>query len=252
MNAAGLLVSVRDADEAGAALRGGAAIIDVKEPLHGPLGCAEGAVAAAVAAVVGGRAAWTVALGELADGVAVVHHRLASVEAALGDAIERPHAVKVGLAGLAGTDWTRRLAEVDRRRSRDTALVAVAYADWDAAGAPHPDEVIASATRLGCRWVLFDTAVKGAAGLLDGVSAPAVAGWVARARKVGLRVAVAGSLSLDDLESRPLPDCDVVGVRTAVCSGGRYGRVVEERVRRAAVALRRVGPAPTDARGVER
>ena len=34
----GLLVSVRDADEAEAALRGGAALIDVKEPRHGSLG----------------------------------------------------------------------------------------------------------------------------------------------------------------------------------------------------------------------
>ena len=34
----GLLVSVRDAAEAEAALRGGATLIDVKEPRHGSLG----------------------------------------------------------------------------------------------------------------------------------------------------------------------------------------------------------------------
>ena len=35
-----LLVSVRSADEARAALAGGADLIDVKEPAHGPLGAA--------------------------------------------------------------------------------------------------------------------------------------------------------------------------------------------------------------------
>ena len=36
-----LLVSVRSADEAEAAIAGGADVIDVKEPSHGPLGMSE-------------------------------------------------------------------------------------------------------------------------------------------------------------------------------------------------------------------
>ena len=38
---AGLLVSVRSAEEARAALAGGATVIDIKEPDRGPLGRAE-------------------------------------------------------------------------------------------------------------------------------------------------------------------------------------------------------------------
>src|SRR5207237_10897019 len=38
VTASGLLVSVRSATEAGAALEGGADLIDIKEPRHGPLG----------------------------------------------------------------------------------------------------------------------------------------------------------------------------------------------------------------------
>ena len=48
----GLLVSGRDGGEAAEALAGGSAIIDVKEPLAGPLGAAAPARVAAIAAVV--------------------------------------------------------------------------------------------------------------------------------------------------------------------------------------------------------
>ena len=51
-----LLVSVRDATEAAAALHGGAGLIDVKEPARGPLGRADAATIAAVVQTVAGRA----------------------------------------------------------------------------------------------------------------------------------------------------------------------------------------------------
>ncbi|GIS63269.1 MAG: hypothetical protein CM1200mP2_54940 [Planctomycetaceae bacterium] len=38
--AVGLLVSVRSGQEARAAIEGGCAVLDVKEPAHGPLGMA--------------------------------------------------------------------------------------------------------------------------------------------------------------------------------------------------------------------
>src|SRR5260370_35134030 len=50
-----LLVSVRSAAEAGAALEGGSGMIDVKEPASGPLGTAPVAVTADVLCPVSGR-----------------------------------------------------------------------------------------------------------------------------------------------------------------------------------------------------
>ena len=61
----GLLVSVRDGGESAEALAGGSAIIDVKEPLAGPLGAAAPARVAAIAAAVSNSAPWTLACGEL-------------------------------------------------------------------------------------------------------------------------------------------------------------------------------------------
>ena len=63
-----LLVSVRSAAEAEAALAGGAALIDVKEPARGALGRADDAVIADVVRAVAGRAPVSAALGELRDG----------------------------------------------------------------------------------------------------------------------------------------------------------------------------------------
>src|SRR5262245_13850027 len=62
-----LLVSVRSAAEAHAALAGGADLIDVKEPSRGPLGRADDSVISAVLVAVHGRRPVSAAMGELAD-----------------------------------------------------------------------------------------------------------------------------------------------------------------------------------------
>ena len=63
----GLLVSVRSAAEALAALAGGADVIDVKEPNQGSLGAADDDTISAVVRAVAGRAPVSAALGELVD-----------------------------------------------------------------------------------------------------------------------------------------------------------------------------------------
>src|SRR5947209_19533370 len=97
-----LLVSVRDAVEAAAALAGGANLIDIKEPSRGPLGRADLAVTAAVLQAVGGRVPVSAALGELRD-------------CPLGREMAEPppavRYVKWGLAGLCRQSWQRRLSE---------------------------------------------------------------------------------------------------------------------------------------------
>ena len=62
-----LLVSVRSAEEARAALAGGADLIDIKEPAHGALGAADRAAMIAIVAAVAGHVPVSAALGELAN-----------------------------------------------------------------------------------------------------------------------------------------------------------------------------------------
>lgn len=245
----GLLVSVRDAVEAEAALAGGAAIIDVKDPAAGSLGAASAATVAAVAATVGDRAAWTVAAGELRDEIArpgSIHRWLAAIRAAVGHtAGGTPAAVKVGLAGLADAAWQPAFHDVMNRLPATTARVAVAYADWKRVGAPHPLDIVAASqcsngvlsNPVSGGVLLIDTADKSGPDLLRTCSWSELETWVAAARRAGMAVAVAGRLRLEAIPEVGRLRPDVVAFRSAVCSNTRLGPVDTALVRRAAAAV---------------
>lgn len=230
----GLLVSVRDAAEARAALAGGAAIIDVKEPTRGPLGAADAAVIAAVAAAVAERTPWTAACGELADGdgrgiATWGGHRLAGA---------MPAAVKAGPAQLDLAAWQRRFTAFAAALPAGVEPVAVAYADAARAHAPDPAALIAAAAACGSRLVLIDTFDKSAPGLLATAAGRArAAEWVAAARDAGLRVAVAGRIALAELPVAVAIGADIVAVRSAVCGGDRLGPVRRDLVAAATLAV---------------
>src|SRR5690349_523330 len=126
-----LLISVRDAEEAQIAAREGADLVDIKEPRRGPLGAADAETIQAIAQTLGGQVPLSAARGEL----------LAAAD--LPDALAgRLSYVKFGLAGCAQQrDWPELWARQLARLSVNTGLVAVVYADSQAARAPAPEEV---------------------------------------------------------------------------------------------------------------
>jgi (5-formylfuran-3-yl)methyl phosphate synthase len=232
-----LLVSVRSADEVGAALAGGTEIVDVKEPSRGTLGAADIEVVRAVEKGLPAAIPLSVALGDPPDEEAV--------RAAVGRLPSRCRAgaviLKLGFAGISGRQAvvTRLAAALDQaRRVGSPAVVAVAYADHTRAPAPSPTDVLWASARAGAAGVLLDTFVKDGRDLFASVSDEALAKWIAEARARGLLVAVAGSLGLDAIARVADAGPDVIGVRGAACEGGRLGRVSAERVRqlRAAIA----------------
>jgi uncharacterized protein (UPF0264 family) len=236
----GLLVSVRDAAEAVAALAGGAAIIDVKDPTAGSLGAATPAAVAGVAATVNGQVPWTVAAGELRDQIAcpgTIQRWLAAIGDM--DAVGTsggPAAVKVGLAGLAGVPWQQAFRDMIDGLPATTTPVAVAYADWKRVAAPHPLEIIEQ-TQDSSGVLLIDTADKAGPDLLDACAEADLEAWVAAARHAGMAVAVAGRLRLEAIPRLDRLQPDVVALRSAVCSNGRLGSVDVALVRRAAAAV---------------
>lgn len=231
----GLLISVRDPAEVAAALDGGATIIDVKDPAAGSLGAAAPATAGAVARAVAGRVPWTIAAGEVAAACpADIGRWLAAVAAAAGGP---PAAVKFGLAGMAGGAWREAWAAALATVSRESERVAVAYADWRQAGAPHPLEIVAAGADLGCGVWLVDTADKSAAGLLEASAPDELVSWIDAARAAGMRVAVAGKIGLGQIPQVRRAGADVVALRSAVCSNGRAGAVDSALVRAAAAMV---------------
>jgi (5-formylfuran-3-yl)methyl phosphate synthase len=232
-----LLVSVRSAAEAEAALAGGAGLIDVKEPRRGPLGPADEDVIRAVVRTVQGRLPVSAALGELRESPATpVPDGLAFV--------------KWGLAGLADQDW--RGAFCQRAQpflaSGGPTPVLVAYADAQPAGAPPVNEVTAFACQgswAGKRILLIDTFDKAAAAgrrntLLDWLTIDQVGELCRMCRTKGVRVALAGSLGVEQIHLLRDTGPDWFAVRGAVCTGhDRHQVVREDRVRLLARLLSR-------------
>jgi len=224
-----LLVSVRDAAEAEAALAGGADLIDVKEPRRGPLGRADAGVIRSVVKAVGARAPVSAALGELRDAPLVSDVNALPTEVGY---------LKWGLAGLQQEQWTEGL-----RRARaflpDRRVVAVAYADWVPAEAPRPADVIGYACLFGFPAALIDTFSKDGSSLTEWLPTDQIREVVGMCRSAGVQIALAGSLGPAEIE-RLLPLApDWFAVRGAACEGGRGGRVTADRVRALADLLKR-------------
>ena len=221
-----LLVSVRSVTEAEAALRGGAALIDVKEPAHGSLGRASDRTIAEVVRTVAGRRPVSAALGELADSVTFPDVPL--------------DYVKWGLARRSENDWRSRLKATIRQltehRPRCRA-VAVAYADWRRAEAPMPDRICSFAVehRLGA--FLLDTWHKDGSTLLDWLPIAEIERLRERCRAASLPLALAGSLGPAEIRLLLPLRPNWFAVRGAACPNRRRDAPIDEEAVRQLVAL---------------
>jgi (5-formylfuran-3-yl)methyl phosphate synthase len=251
-----LLVSVANAEDAAAALAGGADVIDAKNPLAGALGAVSADVLREIHATVAGARLVTAAIGDAADETEI--ERAAGRLSAAGAAL-----VKVGFAGITSASRVEMLIKAAVRGVRAsrsirlkpdptcdrtwgppsggpikpdpigvgfTGVIAVAYADADRVASLAASDLVDVAARAGATGVLLDTADKTGPGLRGLVTLSALVRWVAEAHEAGLLVALAGKLAAEDLAFVQDAGADIAGVRGAACEGGRRGRVSSDRV----------------------
>jgi uncharacterized protein (UPF0264 family) len=224
---------VRSAVEAEAALAGGAALIDVKEPARGSLGRPDEETVAAVIRCVAGRRPVSAALGELMD--RPTSFPLLGLSYA-----------KWGLAGCVRNPLWRSDLEAVRRlleeRGDGCRAVVAAYADWRRAEAPPPEEVCALVCRQRWAVLLLDTWRKDGSTLLDWMTAAEIAELCYSCRNAGVRIALAGSLGRAHVNALRTAGPDWFAVRGAVCFGGRRdGPLDPVAVRRLSRALSEPG-----------
>jgi uncharacterized protein (UPF0264 family) len=226
-----LLVSVRSAAEAEAAVAGGASVIDVKEPDRGPLGCALPQVWQEVRAVVPRALPVSVALGEIGEWTA--GSRQPPEPEAFGGVAYR----KLGLAS-AGLRWAQEWADLRTRFGPGPLWIAVVYADWEEAGAPHPDAVLETALAAAdCAGILIDTWNKSQPSpLADNATWRA---WFSAARRQRpILIALAGGLDWESIVRLAPLGPDLFAVRGAACAAGdRQGQIDRSRVARLVDAI---------------
>ena len=242
-----LLVSVRSPEEASAAIRGGADILDVKEPRRGSLGMADIEVIAAIARQLADsnhdqtpRATFiplSVALGEVHD------WRDARSIPPLPESVTF---AKLGLSHLAphnnwSDEWLRVRHSFEERRTARLNWVAVAYADADAATSPPIDDVLTAAIDTNCSGLLIDTFTKTGLTLTDCCDLTSLAQLAERCHSAGLFLALAGRLTRESLPTLSRIPADVFAIRSAACEAAtREGRVTEPAVADFRMAMRTV------------
>ena len=270
----GLLVSVRSPEEVESALAGGADLIDAKEPQHGSLGRPDEATLNRIVESVAGRRPVSAALGELQRAVGLslppLVSRLAYVKWGLSgyrgndlawrmelsaaveqlrrtlerSASEPPHiwgpqpAPQRGHADDVGHAETRE----DSRLGSACRFVAVAYADWERAGAPRPEVVAEYACSESAGALLLDTWHKDGTTLLDWLDVDRIGQLVQRCRSAGVPAALAGALGKTQIQTLLPVAPDWFAVRGAVCQGGRRVAAIDAgRVRELVEVLRATG-----------
>lgn len=220
------LISIRAASELSAALAG-ADIVDVKEPLQGPLGMASGEVLSEIASGLE-----TAARDDVELSIALGELREWSAERPLVALPRRVKYVKLGLSGMQHVlDWQERWGRLRYRMSESTHAplewIAVAYADAEAAEAPPVREVLDVAIRSGCRGLLIDTFDKRSGSLCSHFRPAEIRAVVSEGQRAGLTIALAGRIAWNDVPELLAYRPDILGVRSLVCQAGDRGLAVD-------------------------
>ncbi|MCA9009043.1 MAG: hypothetical protein KDB01_04820 [Planctomycetaceae bacterium] len=231
-----LLVSVRSPIEAIAAVDGGADIVDVKEPQRGSLGCASPAMIQEIHSALNSHRVHpplSVALGELPEWNAAPRDDIRQTIKATA-----PRFLKIGLAGTqsrnipnltaaaasfrhsATASWFDEWQQLRSEIAESSTWVAVAYADADQAGSPGIDDVLSAAITSNCSVLLIDTHAKDTRSLFAHLAGSELMAIRERTLHHGLKLALAGQITLANLPDVIRIEPDIIAVRGAVCDGG--------------------------------
>ena len=221
----GMLASVRNMEEADLACRGGADVVDLKEPRQGALGAVPLDTIHRIVDELWERCLISATIGDMPACPSAIREQVVKTAEAGVDY------VKVGLFSQRHVeDCLPALAPCSRK---GIAIVAVLFADTEF----DIDHVIRSVTHAGLKGVMLDTAGKGSGSLLQHRNIFQLEYFVNRARQAGLLTGLAGSLTIENVPTLIRAAPDYIGFRTALCSdrerAGRIDREALREVRRA-------------------
>lgn len=223
-----LLVSPINREEAIIASRGGADIIDVKNPKEGSLGANFPWIIRDVKEVVNGRQPISATIGDFnyKPGTASL--------AALGAAVAGADYIKVGLYDIQTeaqaldllTKVTRAVKDYDSTKR----VVASGYSDYTRINSISPFLLPAVAAEAEVDVVMVDTAIKDGKSTFEFMDGNELKKFTDLAHEHRLENAIAGSLKFDDLPVLERIGPDIIGVRGMVCGGDRSTVIRQELV----------------------
>jgi hypothetical protein len=219
-----LLVSPRNVEEAIQAVKGGADIIDVKNPAEGSLGANFPWVIKKIKENLPERTEISATLGDLD-----FKPGLASL-AAFGLAKLGVNYVKAGLFKIENAEQVQKMAESITKAVNKfgVRVVLACYADRELS----PFEISPIAHKTGAYGVMIDTAKKDGRNLLDHLNIRELQRFVNISHSLNLRVALAGSLGMKEILKIKKIAPDIIGIRGLVCEGDRInGYISAEKVR---------------------
>ncbi|MEM2934294.1 MAG: (5-formylfuran-3-yl)methyl phosphate synthase [Methanocellales archaeon] len=225
-----LLISPMDVEEARECVEGGADIIDVKNPREGSLGANFPWIIKAIRRAVPMEIEVSATIGDFPDlpGSASL--------AALGVATTGVNYVKVGLFGSRTEEAAIFLMKQVVRAVKDynsrIKVVAAGYADAKRVGTIDPLKIPSIVASSNADIAMVDTALKDGRSLFDFLTPEEIEKFTSKARELGLKVALAGSIKREEIAKAASFKPDVIGIRGAACSSGnRNGRIEARRVR---------------------
>jgi len=235
-----LLISPKNETEAQEAIAGAADIIDVKNPLEGPLGANYPWVIKKIKEITPKGIEVSCALGD------VLNYPGSVSLAALGAASLGVDYVKVGLYGLKTPQEAVFLLQQVNRAAKDcnpsVKVVAAGYADSEKIGAIAPSFIPEIAYQAQVDVAMLDTASKNGTSLFNYQTTEQLRAFVATAHGLGLQAALAGSLRKRDIAVIYGLGADIAGLRGAACTGSdrNKGNMTRELVAELVEAVKQV------------
>src|SRR3989339_679242 len=226
-----LLISPVDEKEAVEAVKGGADIIDVKNPKEGALGASFPWVIKRIKDVTPESVEVSCTLGDLPNLPGTMSL------AALGAATTGVDYIKAGLYGVKTKNEAiyllQNLAKAAKTHNPTIKIVATGYADAERVGAVNPLFIPEIAREAQADVAMIDTAVKDGKNLFAFLKVEQLKRFVDDAHAFGLKAGFAGSLKKKDLATAYALGADIAGFRGAVCTFGNRvnGRIDRHKVR---------------------
>ena len=225
-----LLISPVNESEALEAIAGKADIIDVKNPREGALGANYPWVISRIRQLAPKDIEVSCTIGEAPNLPATMSL------AALGAATTGVNYIKVGLWGLKTTEEAVSLLQSISKAVIESHpainVVATGYADAERVSTVNPMFIPEIAYKANADFAMLDTAIKDGKSLFTFLDKDQLKTFISKARDFGLKTALAGSLSKDDLVTIKELEPDVVGLRGAACANGDRvnGQIIREKV----------------------